>query len=481
MRPLTVALLAFALAAEGRAFDRDAWLHDYAALKQTLEKRYANLAWFASPESGVDLPALERRTRAALDAATSDEDAREALLGFVRGFHDGHFSQVASLEPAPAQKVAPPPNPQYTRNDAATGCAALSYAPFGRPQFSLPFESLPGFRLIADGIHTPFRAGIVSGIGIVRIPNFEETADVGLCLAAWKRAEFWDANGKLKRDHLREVVTRGWYDALATLLRGFKSAGAAAVMIDIGNNSGGDDSGDIAARVFTAKPLRSSALYLSRETSAATPYFDEELGELKEAQQFDPASALVQSELAAFTKRKDDVKADAGCALDWVWRERRAWSGNQCRRLIEAGSAGGPLAYLAPGAVKNAEVARRLHWPAVITPLWGSWRGPLFVLTDNRTYSAAEMFAAVLQNNGAAKIVGMRTGGDGCGFMDDPGPVTLPASKLRFRVPNCVRLRADGTDEVAGVSPDLPVLPTDGENNRARAMRVIDTVRGSLR
>ena len=107
-------------------------------------------------------------------------------------------------------------------------------------------------------------------------------------------------------------------------------------------------------------------------------------------------------------------------------------------------------------------------------------RGPLFVLTDNRTYSAAEMFAAVLQNNGAAKIIGARTGGDGCGFMNDPAPVSLAHAGLRFRVPNCVRMRADGTDEVAGVIPDLPVLPTAGESTRAQALRVIDTVRGSL-
>ena len=461
------------------AFDRGAWLRDYAALKQALEARYSNLAWFASPEGGVDLPALDKRTMAALRAAASDDDAREALLSFVRAFHDGHFSQLPALEPAPAAKIEPPPNPDYRRDDAATGCAALGYAPYNRPQFSVPFESLPGFRLVADGIGTPFRAGVVNGIGIVRIPVFEENSDQGLCLAAWKRDDVWDADGKLQRKRLREVVERAWYDAMAGLLRTFRDDGAAAVIVDVGNNSGGDDSGDIVARLFTGKPLHSSPLWLSFDAKAATPYLDEALGDLREAARLDPASTLVQSTLAAFTARKEQLK-DRTCAMGWVWRERRAWSGNGCRRLIEAGSAGGPLDDLAPDAVKNADAARRLHWPAVVAPLWGSWSGPLYVLTDGRTYSAAEMFAAVLQNNGAAKTVGTRTGGDGCGFMDDPGPLTLPHSGLRFRIPNCVRLRADGTDEVAGVGPDLPVLPRDGENARARAMRVIEAVRGEL-
>src|ERR1051325_4043364 len=267
MKRLMIVLAALAL------FDRNAWLGDYAALKQALEARYANLAWFASPEGGVDLPALDRRTLAALQSAASDDDAREALLAFVRGFRDGHFSQLPAVEPAPAVQAAPPPNAELSRKDAATVCAALNYAPYNRPQFSLPFESLPGFRLIADGIGTPFRAGIVGGVGIVRIPAFEENADQGLCREAWKRRDVWE-HGKLNRNRLRHAVERAWYDALARDLRAFQSGGAKAVVVDIGANSGGDDSGDIAARLFTAKPLHSSPLWLSYDAAAATPYFD---------------------------------------------------------------------------------------------------------------------------------------------------------------------------------------------------------------
>jgi hypothetical protein len=103
------------------------------------------------------------------------------------------------------------------------------------------------------------------------------------------------------------------------------------------------------------------------------------------------------------------------------------------------------------------------------------------VLTDSKTYSAAEMFAAVLQNNRAAKTIGSQTGGDGCGFMTNPGPVVLPYSGLRFRIPNCVRMRADGTDEVAGVKAVIPVLPTEGEDARARAMRVFREIYADLK
>jgi C-terminal processing protease CtpA/Prc len=117
-----------------------------------------------------------------------------------------------------------------------------------------------------------------------------------------------------------------------------------------------------------------------------------------------------------------------------------------------------------------------LNWPASYTALWGTWTGPLYVLTDNRTYSSAEMFTATLQNNKAAKVVGLHTGGDGCGFVDDSGPVELPHSHLRFQIPNCVRTRADGGDEVAGVEPDLPILQYEGENARGRAQRAVDAI-----
>ena len=167
--------------------------------------------------------------------------------------------------------------------------------------------------------------------------------------------------------------------------------------------------------------------------------------------------------------------------MDWVWHERRAWNAETCRRIVEAGSAGGPLAYLAPNAVADVRIAQLLHWPASQTPLWSSWTGPLYVLTDNKTYSSAEMFAAVLQNNRAAEIVGIRTGGDGCGFMNKVEPLVLPHSGLRFRIPNCVRVRADGTDEVAGIKPDLPIPASVGEGAKARAERIFSAVCSDLK
>jgi C-terminal processing protease CtpA/Prc len=106
----------------------------------------------------------------------------------------------------------------------------------------------------------------------------------------------------------------------------------------------------------------------------------------------------------------------------------------------------------------------------------GAWDGPVYLLTDSGTASAAEMFAALMQDRGIARTVGVRTLGLGCGSMVESAPFTLQHSHLSFRIPNCVRLRADGSDEVAGIKPDLPVLPAANESPRARAARVLAVI-----
>jgi C-terminal processing protease CtpA/Prc len=131
------------------------------------------------------------------------------------------------------------------------------------------------------------------------------------------------------------------------------------------------------------------------------------------------------------------------------------------------------------GAFGSVEVASLLSWASKEEPYFGVWTHATFVLTDSRTDSSAEMFAAVMKDNGLATIIGAKTGGDGCGFMVDAPPLVLMNSKLRFRIPNCVRLRADGTNEEQGISPDVVLEPTDGESARVRAERAIRAARGA--
>ena len=212
----------------------------------------------------------------------------------------------------------------------------------------------------------------------------------------------------------------------------------------------------------------------------ATAYLDEELRAVQDARgrtpgTVDPQTARVLDQTRAALETWRARAGTGRCDMTWIWRARRAWAPTDstgCSRLTNVGWASGPTAALAPGVIADRHVARTVYWPAAVEPWRSSWIGPTYVLTDGRTYSAAEMFAAVLQDNGIATLVGDRTGGDGCGFLTDGLPIVLPHARLRFRVPDCVRLRADGADEVAGVTPSLPVHAWEGESARARARRV---------
>jgi C-terminal processing protease CtpA/Prc len=78
-------------------------------------------------------------------------------------------------------------------------------------------------------------------------------------------------------------------------------------------------------------------------------------------------------------------------------------------------------------------------------------------MTDQHTASASEQFAATLVDNGVARTIGTKTMGVGCGFTNGGNPVTLQHSKLVIWMPDCARLRQDGSNEFEGITPDYAV------------------------
>ena len=101
----------------------------------------------------------------------------------------------------------------------------------------------------------------------------------------------------------------------------------------------------------------------------------------------------------------------------------------------------------------------------------GAWTGPVFVLSDRGTASASESLVAWLQQNGVAKIVGERTLGAGCGYIDGGTRTQLRASHFDVRMPNCARYMEDGTNEIEGIAPDIALdLHMQDEAQQARAL-----------
>jgi hypothetical protein len=463
-------------------FSADNWRADYVYLKRELERNYSHLAWFGSPQGGVDLPALDRATNSALERARSNAEASAAIAAFVAAFHDGHFAPTPP--PASSSRASAEPPIVERAPDARTACAAFGFAPVTRINFSLPFESLTGFRLVSDGLSNAFRAGVIEldgrRIGILRIQRFRPAEFPAICESAW--ASLSARGTEPTRSAVLEIVSAEWLRTLAARLGEMREQKIVALIVDVGGNGGGNDLGDWAVRLFSREPVRSAPLLLSA-SPVAIPYFDEQLGGLQGALDSHvqlPAFTRdkLKRAIGDFNQFKQEAKA-LPCDMSWVWRERRAWGTSSCTRLIASGFASGALDYAEPGSIA-APAARALYWPAIADSTRGAWTGPTYVLTDANTGSAAEMFTALMRDRGIAKTIGTRTFGSGCGFMVYDDPVVLPQSRRAFRLPNCVRLRGDGTDEVAGIAPDLPTAVQPGESARSLAARTLRTILSDL-
>jgi carboxyl-terminal processing protease len=99
-----------------------------------------------------------------------------------------------------------------------------------------------------------------------------------------------------------------------------------------------------------------------------------------------------------------------------------------------------------------------------------NYRGKVVVLVDGATGSAAEIFAAVLQDHGRATLVGRRTGGAvlASWFYSLPDGGQLQLSREDYSAPKGRRI------EGAGLEPDVVVAPTlaDLRGGRDRALEM---------
>ena len=80
----------------------------------------------------------------------------------------------------------------------------------------------------------------------------------------------------------------------------------------------------------------------------------------------------------------------------------------------------------------------------------------------------------MLQDNRAAVILGAPTAGAGCGHTRGGLDTVLQHSGARLRLPDCARFRADGSNEVSGIDPDVLIgfRENDGPARRAKRLAV---------
>ncbi len=489
-----VALLLVTLAAvtlRRLSFDPAPWQEDYRLLREHLTATYANLEW-AVDGRGLDLAALDAATRDRLARCRSNIECAWALADFLAAFDDGHLRldlggmpvALAAVLPRrgsgqPARENSkmsegssePPPWPAETT--AAEACDRLGMHD-DRDGFELATASLPSWQ---EARRDPFPAGRFSlpdgrVVGLVRIPIFDQRRYRAACEEAWTRREAAACDQGCQRAFRWRGSANHLLDELRATIEAL--AGVDVMVVDLTGNGGGTDWVDAAARMFTASPLVCPRLGAIRHEhwrgrpARALEAIERALA----AELAAPDRALLTDARARLQLWRDEL--EGSCDLTPLWRGEAPG----CSRLTRAPvTACGPLERVPPDALTGVdEDARDVVFEGLsFRYAEGVWRGPLFVLVDRRTGSASEHFAAMLQDGDAATIIGEATAGSGCGYTGGGTPITLPHSGFTVRVPDCTRWRADGVNELEGVTPDR-AIDWSGLGAKARADAVVDAL-----
>jgi hypothetical protein len=364
----------------------------------------------------------------------------------------------------------------------AEACAAIGYVDDAADP-SLLIRAA-GYRPLEAGA---FEAGVIDGaghetLGVVRIGTFGVDRFRTACAGAWPRVRDSLARPACGEDCLAAMRIATGDALLADLRRAIdavRAAGASSLVVDLTGNGGGTEWADPAARQFSSRPLQGQRVGFVRHPHWRTA-FEGDARAIDSALADPSTDAALRGPLTAARAVLDSALADVStpCERSALWLEGP--SAVPCRQLVtERLFTTGAVPYLDAG-LRRRRGAELLFWPSAYGFEEGAWNGPLAVLVDGRTASASEQFVALLRDAGTAVVVGARTYGAGCGMTNGGIPLTLPHSGLEVRMPDCARLRTDGTNEVAGIAPDVDAAWTDDDDEAERAVKALAALRRAL-
>lgn len=449
--------------------DTTAWLQDFEQLKQAMAAHYANLEW-AVTRRGMDLKQLAATTAARLRDAGTDADARRAIESFLGAFGDGHLEiQWPTPDGAPASSRPP----TAARAPVRPACRALGYRSTSVSK-GLGFALLPHFRPLTTADSPIFAIGVLQvpggrPVGVLRIALFSGQPFPDLCeQAATARALAADApcdSGCLEQ---LEVEARNRLTAaLERQIAALERQNVRALVVDLTHNGGGSEWVEVAARPLTSHPLRDSPMGFVRH-----PHWVGQLADRLARVEADTGAATghIRELLrqAANVLRRQLAEARRACPQGGRWEDERP----ACELLVTEPPLypAGVLRYARADSLPPGFAPSYLFDPLRYVYHEGVYRGPLMVVVDRETASAAEEFAALLADNGAATILGEPTYGAGCGYTNGGIPTTLEHSRGDVRMPDCVRFRADGANEVEGITPDV-LIPWRGADSPLQKAR----------
>ncbi len=457
-RVVSIAIIAAALACPASAQQAGApeptygpgrFLSDFEQIKRELAARAPNLDWSIA-ERGLDLKQLAANAETEIRAATSEAEARNVLRAFLMALGDGHIS----LQFPDEKPVAEP------AWGTASICRGLGYEDEVRTD-GLPFDRLGGQKVeTADSAVLPINVvHLPAGkMGVLRIPSFYEWGYYQFCPAAVAEIGLPD-DGECDQScgaAIGQKAAQLLSEAVARQVAKLKAEGVTALAVDITQNGGGSLWLDPVARMLTPIKLKAPRLAFTRTQS-----WRDSLGVNLATVESDLANPVVGlAYRAVLTEAKETLTkalADANTPCD----RSGLWNGESPNCTLMASGhfyATGLVDYAPPGEYGLLSSGYALFYSSLYAYEEGVWSGPLYVLMDEGSASAAEHFATILKDNHAAILIGEPTFGAGCGWMSNGDmPIVLNETRGELHIPDCIWTNARGENEVAGVEPDIAV------------------------
>jgi hypothetical protein len=468
-RWLVFFLAAFLCAASAQTtnpapFDSKLWLDDFHQILAETSSHYANLEW-AIEDRKMDLPRLRQETEAKLHEASDEAAARRILEQFLASFGDGHLElQWPKISPQSKPAAAAPSNL----------CDRLGYNM--RLRAGLDLSDLAEFSAIQTPETRFFAGGILRlkdqrAIGTIRIALFSEHGFPELCQEAASDLHLGEtAACDQKCENQLEIATANLLTAALTRqAQALASAGATTLLIDITHNGGGSNWVEAAVRALSAVPIHDSRFGFIKHEHWTT-----QLQDRLRAVQADITHQAGPRDLLKEAASRLEAAIDqskSSCSRSDVWETGQLHCSLVVKDLLFTS---GILAYAKPGSYASLESRDVLFSPGQYAYVENPKALPLYVVVDRNTWSAAEYFAALLQDNHAGIILGELTGGAGCGYTNGGIPSRLKNSGAELKMPDCVRFRSDGSNENNGITPDvlLPWGTHDSDFQRVKKLLV---------
>lgn len=454
------------------------YLDDYEFIKKSMVEGYANLDWIKK-DNKIDIIALDDKIKRDLEKATTVSEAKNIFDNFLSIFKDGHLELLESNSSSIgiATKI-------NFKTDSKELCSFIGNENILTYKFSLPFDNIENFKIIS-AINDPFPIALFKlengkQYGVLRIAVFSPDFYIRNCEESWQtyQKNFVGDCEDSCLENFSVILANNLLEKLNQQLKVLQKYKIESLIIDIGNNGGGTNWTEAIARTIASKQLIASKFSLVKNPKSVE-IFEADLKEIIRDLKRDD---LNKTEIKYLTIAKknlelliNQVKVNCENSTFWTINENT----KKCSTLSETPLfASGIFAYLNPKKIQNLNSKSILFSPSQYNYKESVLNNNLIVLIDENTASAAEYFAALLKDNKAAVILGSKTYGAGGGFVDGGVEYILPNTHFILKIPNCTRFRADGSNEVRGVEPDVIVWDKK-DNPKERLNKLLNVLDNS--